>query len=159
MQLSECVYCVAITFKMTEQAEQWICTTFCVKLEHSSHRNYSNGTEGFGGWCNECSTNKSRESAQSDPHSGRPATSRTPETVERVHAPTNKDQRLTVWGLVADLGNSKTTASKILMQDLGMKCCGKIRSVASATRAERMGQLMAIQTKDFSEHFEQWKGH
>ena len=34
--LSEHVYCVAITFKMTEEVEQWICIKFCVKLEHSS---------------------------------------------------------------------------------------------------------------------------
>ena len=34
--LSEHVYCVAVTFKMTEQAEQWICIKFCVNLEHSS---------------------------------------------------------------------------------------------------------------------------
>ena len=96
-----------------------------------------------------------QESVECDPPSGRPATSRTTENIEHVWATVNKDQRLTVLELEADLGNSKTTASKILMQDLGMKCCGKIRSVASATRAERMGQLMAIQTKDFSEHFEQ----
>ena len=36
MPLSEHVYCVAITFKMTEPVEQWICIKFCVKLEHSS---------------------------------------------------------------------------------------------------------------------------
>ena len=36
MPLSEHVYCVAITFKMTEQLEQWICIEFCIKLEHSS---------------------------------------------------------------------------------------------------------------------------
>ena len=36
MPLSEHVYCVAITFKMTEGVEQWICIKFCVKLEHSS---------------------------------------------------------------------------------------------------------------------------
>ena len=36
MPLSEHVYCVAGTFKMTEQVEQWICITFCIKLEHSS---------------------------------------------------------------------------------------------------------------------------
>ena len=36
MLLSEHVYCVAITFKMTEQVEQQICIKFCVKLEHSS---------------------------------------------------------------------------------------------------------------------------
>ena len=34
--LREHVYCVAITFKMTECVEQWICIRFCVKLEHSS---------------------------------------------------------------------------------------------------------------------------
>ena len=30
------LYCVAITFKMTEGVEQWICIKFCFKLEHSS---------------------------------------------------------------------------------------------------------------------------
>ena len=30
------VYCVAVTFKMTEQVEQLICIIFCIKLEHSS---------------------------------------------------------------------------------------------------------------------------
>ena len=37
-----------------------------------------------------------RESVESDPHSGRSATSRTPENVERVWAAINKDWRLTV---------------------------------------------------------------
>ena len=36
MLLSEHVYCVAVTLKMTEQAEQQICIKFCVKLEHHS---------------------------------------------------------------------------------------------------------------------------
>ena len=35
MPLSEHVYCVAITSKMTEWGEQRICIKFCVKLEHS----------------------------------------------------------------------------------------------------------------------------
>ena len=35
MPLSEHVYCVAVTFKMTERLEQWICIKFCIKLEHS----------------------------------------------------------------------------------------------------------------------------
>ena len=34
--MSEHVYCVAVTFKMTEQVQQQICIKFCVKLEHSS---------------------------------------------------------------------------------------------------------------------------
>ena len=34
--MSEHVYCVGITLKMTEQVEQQICIKFCIKLEHSS---------------------------------------------------------------------------------------------------------------------------
>ena len=34
--MNEQAYCVAITFKMTEQVEQQICIKFCLKLEHSS---------------------------------------------------------------------------------------------------------------------------
>ena len=34
--LSEHVYCVAVTLKMTEQVGQRICIKFCIKLEHSS---------------------------------------------------------------------------------------------------------------------------
>ena len=64
----------------------------------------------------------SQESVESDPHSGRLAISRTSENVEDVWAAINKDQRLTVRELEADLGIPKTTVSKILMQDLGMKC-------------------------------------
>ena len=36
MPLSDYVYCVAVTFKMTERVEQQICIKFCAKLEHSS---------------------------------------------------------------------------------------------------------------------------
>ena len=36
MRLSEHVYCVAVTFKMTERVGQRICIRFCVKFEHSS---------------------------------------------------------------------------------------------------------------------------
>ena len=35
MPLSEHMYCVAITCKMTEPVEQQICIKFCIKLEHS----------------------------------------------------------------------------------------------------------------------------
>ena len=36
MPLSEHVHCMAITFKMTKQAEQQIYIKFCIKLKHSS---------------------------------------------------------------------------------------------------------------------------
>ena len=44
MQLIEHVHCVGVTFKMTEQVEQWNCIKFCIKLEHS--RNYSGDSKG-----------------------------------------------------------------------------------------------------------------
>ena len=62
-----------------------------------------------------------RESVESDPHSGRLATSRTPEKVEHVQAAISKDQQPTVQEPEADLGMPNTTASEILMQDLIMK--------------------------------------
>ena len=34
--MSEHMYCVAVTFKMTEQVEQRIYIKFCIKLEHCS---------------------------------------------------------------------------------------------------------------------------
>ena len=98
------MYCVVVVFKMTERVEQQICIEFCIKLECSSmetiqmiqmafrddamsivqikvwHRCFKDG----------------QESVESDPHSGRPATSRTPENVERVRAAINKDWRRTV---------------------------------------------------------------
>ena len=64
--------------------------------------------------------NDGRESVESDPCSGRPATSTTPEKVERAWIAINKDQQLTVRELEADLGIPKTV-SQILMQDLSMK--------------------------------------
>ena len=36
MLLSEHVYCVTITFKMTEWVKQQMCIKFCIKLEYSS---------------------------------------------------------------------------------------------------------------------------
>ena len=62
-----------------------------------------------------------RESVESNPCPGRPATSRTPENIECVQAAINKDQQLTVRELEVDLGVPETTVSEILTQDLGMK--------------------------------------
>ena len=67
-----------------------------------------------------------QESVDSDPRSGRTATSRTPENVERVRAAVNKGWRLTVRDPEADLGIPKTSMSEVLMQDPGMKCCLEI---------------------------------
>ena len=59
-------------------------------------------------------------SVESDPRSGRPATSRTHKNVERVQAAINKDHGLTVRELEAYLEIAKTVP-KILMQDLDLQ--------------------------------------
>ena len=92
MPLSEHVYCVANTFKLTEPVEQRICIKFCIKLEHSStetirmlqkaFRDDAMGAVQVKLW-HECFKD-GQESIESDPHSGRPATSSTPENVECV---------------------------------------------------------------------------
>ena len=92
---------------MTEQVEQRICVKFCVKLECSSAETIQIiwrllGTMQWVQHKHKCGTNLQRPSwitVESDPCSGRPATNRTPENVERVGAATNKDQWLTVWEL------------------------------------------------------------
>ena len=62
------------------------------------------------------------ESFESDPRSGRPATSGTPKNVEHVLAAINKNRRLTVQELEEDMGIPQTIVSEILMEDLGKKC-------------------------------------
>ena len=98
MPLSEHVYCVAVTFKMTEQVEQQVCIKFCIKLEHSSAESIWKIQKAFGDdalstaqikvW-HKCFKD-GRESVDSDPRSGRPATGRTPENVECVQTAINK---------------------------------------------------------------------
>ena len=98
------MYCVAVMFKMTEQVGQQISIKFCVKLEHSFMETIQMIQKAFGDnamsavqikvWL-KCFKD-GQEFVESDPHSGRTATSQTPENVERVGAAINKDQRLAV---------------------------------------------------------------
>ena len=100
MPLSEHVYCVAVTFKMTERVEQRICMQFCIKLEHCSVETTGMIQKAFGDEAMSAAQMKVwhkrfkdvSESVENDPHSGRPATGRTPENVEHVQAAINKDQ-------------------------------------------------------------------
>ena len=83
---------------MTEEVEQQICIKFCVKLEHSSTETIQMIQKAFGDdtvspgqikvW-HKC-FKEGRESIESDPHCGRPATSTTPKNVEYVQAAINK---------------------------------------------------------------------
>ena len=61
-----------------------------------------------------------RTSADSDPRSGRPSLTTTPENIERLRLAIEGDRRLTVRELENDLGIPKTTVLKILNKILGM---------------------------------------
>ena len=119
-----------MALKMTEPVEQQICIKFCIKCQHSSAKTIQMFQKAFRDDAMSAVQIKvwykrfkdGQESVESDPCSGRLTTSRTPENVEYVLAAINKDRQLTVQKLEADLGIPKTTVSKILMQDLGMKC-------------------------------------
>ena len=97
--MSEHVYYAALAFKITERVEQRICIKFCMKLEHSSAETIPMIKKAFGDDVMSAAQIKvwhkcfkdGRESVEIDPHSGRPATSRTPENVEHVRAAINKD--------------------------------------------------------------------
>ena len=86
MPLSEPVYCVAASFKMTE-------------LEHSSMETIQMIQKVFGDNAVSAAQIKvwhrcfkdGQESVENNPHSRRPATSRTCENVEHVQAEFNKD--------------------------------------------------------------------
>ena len=94
------VYSVAVALKMTEQVEQQICIKFCIKLEHSSSETIWMIQKSFRDdtmsavqikvWHTRFKSG--RQSAESDPRSERPATSRTPENVEHVRAAINRDR-------------------------------------------------------------------
>ena len=145
MLLSEHVYCVVVAFKMTEWVEQWAWIKFCIKLEQSSADTLLMIQKTFGDDAVSAAQitvwhkhfKDSQESVENDPCSERPASSRTPGNVERVWTTDNKDHQLIVRELEADLGNSENYCVWEFDSGSWHKTCpGKIRSVASATRAE-----------------------
>ena len=94
----------------------------------------------------------------------------TPENVEHVRAAINKDQQLTVWELDDDLGIPNTIVSKILEQDLGMKCVVAkfVPRLLLPEQKEHCATIASdfIQTTTDEPHFlkvmtgdESWSGH
>ncbi|CAK9827830.1 Protein GVQW3, partial [Anthophora retusa] len=90
---------------MSKRIEQRICIKFCQKLGHSS---------------SETITMIRKVYVESDPCSGRPSSTKTPENVERIRTVINENRRLTVREIGNDLGIPKTIVSEILSKDLGM---------------------------------------
>ena len=104
MPLSEHVYCVANHNQNTERVEQCICIKCCVKLDHSSAETIQMIQKVFRNNTMSAAQIKvqhkrfkdGRVSVESEPCSGRPATSRTLENVEHVRTVINKGWLLTV---------------------------------------------------------------
>ena len=76
-----------------------------------------------------------RKSVDSDPRSGRPSLTKTPENIERVRLAIGVDRRLTVRELENDLGIPKTTVLEILNKILGMtRVCAVTGFITTITR-------------------------
>ena len=102
----------------------------CIKLQHSSGETIWLVQKAFGmmQWvqhklkCVKHLLQRWSRTSWKWPTFERPPTSRTPVNVEHVQAAISKDQWLTVREVEAHLGIPNTTASEILMENLGIKC-------------------------------------
>ena len=97
------------------------------------------------------------ESVESDPHSGRPATSRIPENVKCVGDAINKDQRPR-W-LSLPYSPDLVPWDVWLFPKLKSPLKGKRLWTVNEIQENTTRQLMVIPTKDFVECFEPWKRH
>lgn len=123
---------MTFVFTMTERIDQRICIKFCMKLGHSSAETIRMIKKAFKDEAMSDAQIKfwyrrfklGQKSVESDPRSGRPSTSRTPENIERVQVAIKRNQRLTVRELAEDLAIPRTIVSEILTDDLCLKRVG-----------------------------------
>ena len=76
-----------------------------------------------------CRFKEGRTSVESDPHSGRPSTSRNEEMIAKVTTIVRSNRRLTVQEIADDCGISVGSCDAILTDDLHMK---RVREVCAA---------------------------
>jgi len=107
---------------------------FCVKLGKTGIETFNKLKQAYGEhallrsqvfkWCKALS--EGRESIKAEPRSGRPSTSKTDNSVEKVRALVLSDRRLTVRMIASELNLNHTTDHQILTQELAMrKLCAK----------------------------------
>ena len=118
---------------MTEEVEQLICIKFGIKLEHSFMEHASMDSEGFWGQCNECSTNKNvaqmlqrwlricwkwsifwKVCHKQNTWERWMFCNQPMNILQWIWAAINKDQRLTVRELEADLGIPKLLCPRFI---------------------------------------------
>ena len=95
-----------------------------------------------------------RETAEDEPRSSRPSTSRIPEMIDKVRQMLEQDQRLTLRLIGEELGISKDTAHTIVRDDLSKsKICfqfvsHKLTGEQKETRMETSGNLIFTCNQD-----------
>jgi hypothetical protein len=109
--------------------EQRVCTKFCQKLGKTVTETCEMLQQAFGEtvlsrfktfeWYSRFKNG--RTSIDDDPHTGRPSTARTNETVDRVNAVTLGNRRSTIREITDELILSFGTCQAILTQDLGVR--------------------------------------
>ena len=125
---------IFLLLKMTKRCEQRIRIKFSFKLEKIFAETIEMIQKAFGDecmgktqikeWCKRFKNG--RTSVDSDPRSGRPLNTITPENIERVRLAIGEDRRLTVRELESNLGILKTCVSRILTENLRMtRVCAK----------------------------------
>ena len=128
---------------MTEKQDQRICIKFCFQLGRTSTETIKLMQKAFGNECMSKTRIKDwyncfkggRTSVDSDSRSGRPLTTKTLDSIERVRLAIEDDRRLTVRELENDPGIPKTTVWEILIKILGMtRVCTVTGFFATITR-------------------------
>ena len=104
-----CVYVIA-NFTMCESTEQRICIWFCFKIGKPATETYQLLQQAYGEDAVGCTQvfdwfrrfNEGRTSVGSDPHSGRPSTSRNEEIIAKVRTVVHNNRILTVREIADD---------------------------------------------------------
>ena len=139
--LSEHVYCVAITFKMTEQIEQEVCIKFYIKLEHSSVETIQiiQKSSAVGNWWLAAS---SQQCARTCIMSHAECFSKTSNHPDDSAPPESQ-----IWGPVTSAFFQNWNHLQAEREEISG--CHEIQE-------NMTGQQMAIPTKDCAECLEQW---
>nr|XP_018896053.1 PREDICTED: putative uncharacterized protein FLJ37770 [Bemisia tabaci] len=114
---------------MTEREDQRICIKFYFNLEKTAKETMEMIRKAFGTdsmsksniyeWYNRFKSG--RETVASDPRSGRPSSTNSPDNVEKVREAIAQDSRLAMRELEKQLNIPKTVVAEILTEKLGLR--------------------------------------